>query len=534
MRFKERAVVRSEGWTLAHSVACGTVRIAKGTLVTPVLINRLVTADIKTIQVFLLDEDDLDENTAARLAAEKITGTGLVVELAGRGRANIISTINGLFLPGDGVDTVNAADDAFSAASLTTHSPVRAGQLVATIKLVPYGLPAEKLDNIPCPVPKLTVKPFQTFSATLIVTGDTPTKKTMASLASRIGQVNGQLQTNNPVKHSRETVCSALEQARGGASELILMLGASAISDKRDIFPAGLADAGGELTKLGMPADPGNLLMLGKLGNQTVIGLPGCARSPALNGFDWVLERFAAREPLDAEILSKMGTGGLLKEPAGRKIPRTATMNQQSLGNKTQAAAIVLAAGKSSRAKNVHKLLSHLGSKTVIQTTVDNLLAVKNLKLVTVTGHAAGEIAACLPTHQISIVHNPGFDQGMGTSLAAGIASLDAAITHAFICLGDMPFVRRATIEKILETAVNTNGAAIFVPSFHGKRGHPVLWHQQYFGQLTHLTGDGGGKKILRDNFEKVIEVPVDDPGILIDLDTPEMLAQFGVMPKDQ
>ena len=534
MKFEERAIKDSEGWTLAHSIKCGPKRVSKGTLITNALISELLAASVEKAQVFLLERGDLDENQAAKLAAKSITGSGLRVELAGRGRANIISTQDGLFMPGDAIDAVNITDDAFSAASLASHTPVRAGQLVATIKLVPYGLPAGKLDNIRRTKVQLVVKSFQEFSATLLVTGETLNERTIASLTSRIERVKGQLKIHPPIPHNKFSVTTALEKAKREGQNLILMLGASAISDERDIFPAALCDAGGDLIKLGMPADPGNLLMLGKLGGQTVIGLPGCARSPALNGFDWVLERFAAQEPLDAQVITKMGTGGLLKEPVGRTIPRSTKAGQPISQEQTIAAAVVLAAGKSSRSQNAHKLLSMLGGKTVVRTTVDILLAVKGLSVLVVTGYRAQEIQESLPAKRVSVVHNSNFEQGMGTSLAAGIKKLEGNVKYAFVCLGDMPFVQLSTLEKMLVTAGETKGTVILVPTFHGKRGHPVLWHQSFFTDLKQLRGDAGGKKILRDNFEKIVEVPVDDPGILIDLDTPEMLAQFGVMPKGQ
>jgi molybdenum cofactor cytidylyltransferase len=493
----------------------------------------LVDGGLTSAQVFLLEQNDIDEDTAARIAAEKITGTGLKVKPAGKGRANIMTTCDGLFIPGSGIDTINRADDAFSAASLASHAPVRAGQLVATIKLIPYGLPSATLDNIPPPATPVSVSPFQAFKALLIVTGETPTKKTITSLTSRIERMGGTLQAWGTVKHDKKSVIDSLAKAKLESIDLILMLGASAISDKRDIFPSALIECGGQLIKLGMPADPGNLLMLGKLGKQTVIGLPGCARSPALNGFDWVLERFAAKEPIDAPTLTQMGTGGLLKEPVGRIAPRKGTADQAK-SRKANVAAIVLAAGKSSRAKNIHKLLSTLAGKTVIATTIDSLISAEGLNVLVVTGHKSTEIIACLENKSVAFVHNAEFDQGMGTSIAAGVGALEGSIDYALICLGDMPFVQQTTIQKIMDTAAETSGAAIFVPTFHGKRGHPVLWHQRFFDDLKRLHGDTGGKQILQNNFEKIVEVPVDDAGILIDLDTPEMLAQFGVTPTDQ
>lgn len=532
MKFEERLIADSEGWTLAHSVTCGQKRFAKGTKLTPAMVNQLVDGGLTSAQVFLLEQDDIDEDTAARIAAEKIVGTGLKIKPAGKGRANIVASCNGLFIPGSGIDAINRADDAFSAASLPPYAPVRAGQLVATIKLIPYGLPSATLDNIPSPATLVSISPFHEFIALLIFTGETLTKKTITSLTSRIERTGGALQVWDTVKHDKKSVSASLAKAKLESVDLILMLGASAISDKRDIFPAALIESGGQLIKLGMPADPGNLLMLGKLGRQTVIGLPGCARSPALNGFDWVLERFAAKEPIDAPTLTQMGTGGLLKEPIGRIAPRKGTADRAT-SRKANVAAIVLAAGKSSRAKNIHKLLSTLAGKSVIATTIDSLLSTEGLNVHVVTGHKSADIEASLANKSVAFVHNSEFDQGMGTSIAVGVSTLDK-VDYTLICLGDMPFVQQTTTQKILDTAAETEGAAIFVPTFHGKRGHPVLWHQRFFDDLKRLHGDTGGKQILQNNFEKVVEVPVDDAGILIDLDTPEMLAQFGVTPTDQ
>ena len=95
---------------------------------------------------------------------------------------------------------------------------------------------------------------------------------------------------------------------------LRLVLTASATSDAADVGPSALLSAGGRLERVGMPVDPGNLLFLGTLGGATVIGLPGCARSPALNGADWVLERVACGVPVTSADIAGMGVGGLLGE----------------------------------------------------------------------------------------------------------------------------------------------------------------------------------------------------------------------------
>src|SRR5205823_3749969 len=86
-----------------------------------------------------------------------------------------------------------------------------------------------------------------------------------------------------------------------------------------------LTRLGGTVEHLGMPVDPGNLLMLGRLGDEPVMGLPGCARSPKQNGFDWVLQRLVADLPVGRRDIMLMGAGGLLKEIASRPQPRSAT-----------------------------------------------------------------------------------------------------------------------------------------------------------------------------------------------------------------
>jgi molybdenum cofactor cytidylyltransferase len=103
---------------------------------------------------------------------------------------------------------------------------------------------------------------------------------------------------------------------------MVLILTGSATSDPRDVGPEAVRRAGGEVLHVGMPVDPGNLLFLARLGEMPVIGLPGCARSPALNGADWVLERVICGVPVGPAEIAAMGVGGLLKEIPTRPRPR--------------------------------------------------------------------------------------------------------------------------------------------------------------------------------------------------------------------
>ncbi len=529
MQFEERSVEASFGWSLAHSVACGSRRLAKGTILSEEIIDDLLQSGVTSVQVFRLDEHDYDEDTAAKVAAKLICGDNLAVTLEGRGRANLISNVDGIFIPHQAIDDLNTLDDAFSAASLRPFSVVHTGQLVATIKLVPYGVAKSVLQDTDS-LEKCRVAEFMPFEAALISSGNDMTEKTRTVLEKRINSVKGNIVSSYQVLHTVTDVTNMLHSSAKTNADLILMLGASAISDIRDTLPAALLSAGGSIEKLGMPADPGNLLMLGALGTKMVIGLPGCARSPSLNGFDWVLQRYAAKLKLDKDIIASMGTGGLLKEPVGRRVPRTD--NAFSKGSDSPGfAAIVLAAGRSTRAESAHKLLSLIGDTPVISATLSAIESAGAMNTVVVTGDAREKIEACTKGLAVDVVHNKDFKSGMGSSIAEGISAIRPESDYVFICLADMPFVQPATLKALMATAKTQNSSAIIVPTFNGKRGHPVLWDSKFIPELSRLSGDVGGRNVMYHHREKIIEVPVQDPGILIDLDTPEMLAQFGVKP---
>ena len=138
--------------------------------------------------------------------------------------------------------------------------------------------------------------------------------------AMRVERLGGTLGEVTDVPHQVEPLAAALGDVRG--ADLILILTASATSDWHDTAPEAVRRAGGVVEHFGMPVDPGNLLFLGRIGRVPVIGLPGCARSPALNGADWVLERIMCGQPVTARTIAAMGVGGLLKEIASRPQPR--------------------------------------------------------------------------------------------------------------------------------------------------------------------------------------------------------------------
>lgn len=529
MRFEEIATDKALGWSLAHSVTVGGRKFAKGTELTTEMIDTLRAADVRTVHAFCLGAEDIHEDEAALKAARHLAGSTLRVGRATRGRCNLYAEADGLLVASESVAAFNAADEALTVATLPRHAVVHAGQLVATVKVIPYGIAQDRLNEALKVPGAISVAPFQPFTAHLLVSGNELPDKVRDLTERRLAAVGGHIETYTACPHSLGTVCGTLHQLAEKPGQLVLMLGISAISDRRDILPAALEQAGGQVIQLGMPVDPGNLLMLGSLGDKTVIGLPGCARSPALNGLDWVLERFAARLPLDAMVLRSLGIGGLLKETALRPEPRAP---RQETGAVVQA--LVLAAGRSSRAGSHSKLLRRLNGKTVIAETVAVAARATSLAPVVVLGHDADAVADALHGQACTAIINQNYAEGMASSLKAGIKSIDPGADFCLICLGDMPFVRAETIEALQLSAARMGEARIFIPTFNGKRGHPVLWHRSMLGDLQAVTGDKGGRDIIHAHEALVCEVPVSDPGILIDLDTPELLAQFGLESSEQ
>ncbi|WP_417450808.1 NTP transferase domain-containing protein [Kordiimonas sp.] len=524
MRFEERQPIDATGWRLAHSILAGRTRLAKGTKLDADYADLLRKHNVEAVHVFCLDENDILEDVAAHHIATHIKGGNVRLGHAHKGRCNLHAEEDGLLLANDALNSLNQTDEALTVATLPSFSPVYKGQLVATAKVIPYAVTPAQLAAATENQARIEVAPFQPFKARFLVSGQELPDKVRRLTERRINRVKGTLESYLQCAHTTGAVSDALLGMASLDGDIILLMGVSAISDRQDVLPAALVKAGGEVSQLGMPVDPGNLLMLGRLAGKLVLGLPGCARSPALNGLDWVLERFSARLPLDAKVIRGMGVGGLLKETALRPEPRS-----PRTANKTDIQAIILAAGRSSRSRGTNKLLRTLNGKSVITQTVSTIGAATASPPVVVTGHDHEKVERSLSGHTTSIIHNPDYNDGMASSLRLGLEMVEPHAAFSLICLGDMPFIRADTITALADTAARISEARIFIPTFNRKRGHPVLWHRSLFRELLKITGDKGGRDIIHAYADLVCEVPVSDPGILIDLDTPATMEQFGI-----
>ena len=325
MRFGAVPIADAEGAILAHSLGLSSGKLGKGRVLTADDIRALGDDGFETVVVARLDGSDLSENEAALRIAQSVCEAGaLDLSRPTTGRVNIYAAAPGIVKINEAaVQAVNSVDPMITVATVPQFHRCDPRTLVATIKIIAYGVPetavaqaeAEAVAAISLAAPVMR-------SATLIetvISGDLPSDKGRQAIHGRLARLGMTLAPRVIVAHADRAIADAIAAAD---SDLILILTASATSDPADVAPSAVRLAGGEVTRFGMPVDPGNLLFVGTHNGRPVVGLPGCARSPALNGADWVLERVICGETVaDAEIAA-MGVGGLLKEIPTRPSPR--------------------------------------------------------------------------------------------------------------------------------------------------------------------------------------------------------------------
>jgi molybdenum cofactor cytidylyltransferase len=297
---------------------------------------------------------------------------------------------------------------------------------------------------------------------------------------------------------------------------LLIAFGASAVVDGDDVIPAAIRLAGGEVTRLGMPVDPGNLIVLGRIGAIPVIGAPGCARSPKENGFDWVLNRMLAGLDVSSDDVAALGVGGLLTEIVSRPQPRA--------GNVPRIAALLLAAGSSQRMGESNKLVATIGGRPLVRIAAEAALGSSAQSLTVVTGFQPEAVAMALGGFDYTRVHNPEFAGGLSTSLRAGIAGLPPDVDGVIVLLADMPGVTPALVDRLIEAF---RPERVVVPMFRGQRGNPVLWSRRFFPELAAVSGDSGGRRLIEAHSDAVTEIEL-GAAVSLDVDTPEALAAVG------
>jgi len=514
------------GAVLAHSLRLPDDSVVKkGTVLTDDLIDLMYAASIEEVMVAIPEAGDLLEDDAASRIAGLFDLEGLRVDQARTGRVNFFATRNGIFRVSPArIDEINAADPGITFACLPDYAEVNEGRMVATVKIIPYTVPEDAINSIEQidMTGAISVAPYGAKKIGLIFTQLPGTKpsildKTRTILERRIALSGSQIICEMRVSHKIAELKDAIVKMHADV-DLVVVFGASAISDVGDVIPEAVLQSGGEIIRFGMPVDPGNLLLLAELGNKPVIGAPGCARSPVENGFDWVLQRLLADQTVSSLDVVRMGVGGLLMETGARPHPRLKKPNESK-----KTAAIVLAAGQSRRMGDVNKMTVPFRDKPMVRHVVDAATSSLCDAVFVVTGHAASELSKVLDDASVELVENPQYRAGLSTSLRAGVAAVSGKYDRAIILLGDMPFVSTDMINQLVETS-ETNAGAIVLSCYDGKRGNPVVWPSVFFEELKRIEGDVGARHIIGANADVVVEVDLGE-GVHIDLDTPEALA---------
>jgi molybdenum cofactor cytidylyltransferase len=529
MKFGPVPVEAGVGAILAHAVRLPDGRLRKGTLITDDEVARLRAAGVAQVVVARLEPGDVDEDRAAGRVAAALMPDGVRLSEAATGRVNVYAVGRGIVrFDRNRLKAVNRIDEGVTMACVQHNQLVEDGDMIATLKIIPYSLPETLVaqverqgeDGPVLTFHRLAARPFALIQTRVDGMKDAVLTSTEKVTKQRLNQLGCALVDSRIVAHDDAEVTAAIAAARGHGAEAILICGASAISDRRDVVPTAVLAAGGRIDRIGLPADPGNLLMSAQLDGMPVIGMPGCARTPRLNGFDWVLHLILAGMPLDDDEIADMAIGGLLMEIASRPLPRRMVERRQP--DNIAIGGVLLAAGLSRRSGPRNKLLVEIEGVPMVRRAAMTMLEGGIRELVVVTGHDGERIAAALDGLDVRIVENPDFAEGQAGSVAAGIAALPDTVSGALIALGDMPFIAPDLVAEMISdhSGLGDHEVRISFPVFAGQRGNPVLWGRSFFPALVGLAGDIGGRGILAENPAAVNSISWRDDSIHRDIDT--------------
>ncbi len=528
MKFGPASPADAVGGVTVHTLRQGSLVLKKGTTIGAAEVEALNKAGVKEIVVVRLEAGDVSEDAAAASIAQAVAGDGVTVERAFTGRANLFAAKAGvLVIDRAKVDRINGVDEAITFATLAAFKPVVEGEMIATVKIIPFGVEATLRDAAVTAASGggLRVAPYLIKRVGIVSTllpGLAPKviEKTLRVTAERLAPSGAAIIAERRVPHDEADLAASIKELLGLGAELVIVFGASAIADRRDVIPAAITEIGGSIEHFGMPVDPGNLLLIGNAGGVPVLGAPGCARSPVENGFDWVLMRLLAGLKVTRAELTGMGVGGLLMEIVTRPQPRE-NLAEDSNRN---VAAVILAAGRSTRMGGPNKLLAELNGKTLVRIVTEQALASRAQGVIVVTGHQAEQVEKALADLKVKFVRNPDFAEGLASSVKAGVAAVPPNADAAVICLGDMPLISSDLIDRLIEAFTPDRGNLIAVPVSDNRRGNPVLWSRRFFNELMTLDGDIGARHLIARHSEAVAEVPVEGFGAFLDIDTPQAL----------
>ncbi len=530
MKFGPVPPRQAEGATAVHTIRQGSLVLKKGTLIGAAEVAALEAAGIKDVVVARLEPGDVSEDKAAAEIAEAVVGQGVHVDRAFTGRANLFAQAPGiLVVDKEAIDRLNRVDEAITFATLPAFKPVVEGEMIATVKIIPFATSEASLKGALAAAGKpfirvapYTIKKVGVVSTLLPGLAVKVVEKTLRVMQDRLTPAGASIISERRVPHEQGAVAKAVDEVLKAGAELVVVFGASAIADRRDVIPAAVEAIGGRIEHFGMPVDPGNLMLIGLARGHPILGAPGCARSPKENGFDWILMRLLAGLPVSREDVTGFGVGGLLMEIVTRPQPRAEPEPEKG----RRIAAVLLAAGRSTRMGGPNKLLAEIGGKPLVRIAAEQALASRAAPVVVVTGHQRDKVEAALKGLDVRTVHNPNFAEGLSTSVKTGLAAVPETADGAIVCLADMPQVTAPLIDKLVGAFDPERGALVVIPVIDGKRGNPVVWARRFFPELMGIDGDVGARHLIGRYPEAVAEVPLTDTAALVDVDTPEAFSR--------
>jgi molybdenum cofactor cytidylyltransferase len=348
MKFKPLSLPEAKGKILGHNIAGpdGQRLLRKGRPLTDEDLEKLRALGRTSVYVAEMEPDDVDENKAARRIAEAVCGPGLHITGVSSGRSNLLSDEIGILrIEVDRLARINECDG-ITLATLATHSPVHARQIVATIKIIPYAVPESILSAVEAIATEgsqiVRVDALPSRSVGMILSGSnsiherliadfTPLRDRIEKLGSSVSRIDFVALED---ESDEAALAEMLQQHIASGIGMVLLAGETAIMDSHDIVPRAVERAGGRVESVGAPVDPGNLLMLAYLHDVPVVGAPGCARSRKTNIVDWILPRLLVGDTLTRKDIVALGHGGLLQEVRERGMPRD--IKEDSIGQDTE------------------------------------------------------------------------------------------------------------------------------------------------------------------------------------------------------
>ncbi len=180
--------------------------------------------------------------------------------------------------------------------------------------------------------------------------------------------------------------------------------------------------------------------------------------------------------------------------------------------------AVILAAGKSERFDDFKQLVE-IDGKPMLDLVIEKVRNSSVDEIITVLGYKSDRILSKISTEGSKFVMNPNYERGMSTSLSEGLEEVGRNTDAVVILLGDQPYLDSEVIDKLIRSYQNSD-KLVMVPYYQGKRGNPVLFDISLKEELMEVEGDVGGRKVVEENPELVHKVAVDNPGVLMDIDT--------------